>query len=49
MFSEKDDNVDLVLGVKNFVGLEWEISMREPNFKLFNRAVPNLPVQIEII
>ena len=29
MFYEIHDNVDLVLGVKNFMELEGEISMRE--------------------
>ena len=39
MVSEMHDNVDLVLGVKNFVESEGEISMREPTFKFLNRAV----------
>ena len=40
MVSEIHDNVNLVLGVKNFVELEGEISIRELTFKFLNRAVP---------
>ena len=46
--SEIHDNVDLVLGVKNFVELE-EISIREMPFKFLNKAVPILPACIEMI
>ena len=48
MVSEIHDNVDLVLGVKNFVKL-GEISMRELNFKFLNRVVPIFPVKKEVI
>ena len=40
MVSETHDNVDLVLGVKNCVELEGEISMRELTFKFLIKEVP---------
>ena len=49
MISEIDDNVDLVLGVKTFVSLEGEISMRDLAFKFLNRVVPIFPVHKEMI
>ena len=49
MVCESNDNVDLVLGVKKFVGLEGEISMTEQNFKFLNTAVPIFPVYKDII
>ena len=44
MFSEIHDNIFLPLGIKNFVELEAELSMREFEFKVFNRSDPVLPV-----
>ena len=49
MASEIHDNVDLVLGVKNFVELEGEISMRELTFKFLNSVIPIFPVHKEMI
>ena len=44
LVSEIHDKVDLVLGVKTFVELEAEISMRDLPFKFLKRAVPILLV-----
>ena len=49
MVSEIHDNADLALGVENVIELEGEISMRELNFKLLNKALPILCVQKELI
>ena len=49
MVSEIHDNVDLVAGVKNFVEIEGEISMRELILKFLNRAVLIFPVHKEMI
>ena len=43
------DNEELVSGVKIFVKLEGEISMRELSFKFLNRKMPVFPVHKEII
>ena len=49
MVSEIHDNEDLVLGVKNFVESEGEISMEDLTFKFLIRAVPIFSVHKEII
>ena len=40
MLSKIHNNVDLVLGIKNFVELEGEIRMKGLTFKFLNKAVP---------
>ena len=48
MIPEIHGNVYLVLGVKNIVELEAELSMRELKFKFLNRSVPVFPIHKEI-
>ena len=47
--SEIYSNADVVLGVKNFVELEGEISMRDQTFKFLDRAVPFFHIHKEMI
>ena len=47
--SELHDNVDLVLGVKNFIELEAELSKRELKLKFLNRSVSIFPVHKEAV
>ena len=49
MFSDIYDNVDLLPGVKTFIELEADISIRELQFKFLNRSVPAFAVHKEII
>ena len=49
MVSEIADNVDLLLGVKNCVETEGEISMGELKYKFLYRSVPIFPVHKEMI
>ena len=43
MVSEIHENVDLVLGIKNFFELEGVINSRDCCFKFVNRSVPIYP------
>ena len=49
MVTEIHDNVDLVLGFRNSVKLETELSVTELKFKFLNRSVSVFPVNKEII
>ena len=49
MVSEIHDSVNLVPGVKNFVELEGEISMRKLNFTLLKTAASIIHVRREMI
>ena len=49
MVSGIHDNVDLVLGLENFVELEGEISMKKLTFKFLNRPVHIFSVHKEMI
>ena len=49
MICKLHDNVDLVLGVTNFVELEAELSMRELKFKCLNRPVSMFPANKELV
>ena len=40
LVSEKHDNIDLVLGMKNVFELEGVIDMQDSSFKFLNRSIP---------
>ena len=49
MVSEIHENVDLVLGFKNFVEVDAEMCLRELKFKFLKRSLPIFPVFWEMI